>query len=64
MRLDIKNQQNLMQRLRFIAEKHPDDVTANTASDLAYRMEAMKDIVDTDKWAQVDQDIANYAIAL
>jgi hypothetical protein len=64
MRLDIKNQQNLMQRLRFIAEKHPDDVTANTASSLAFRMESMKDVVDTATWNETDQDIANYAIAL
>jgi hypothetical protein len=64
MKLDIRNQQNLMQRLRFIAEKHPDDVTANTASSLAFRMESMKDIVDTSKWNDVDQDIADYAISL
>jgi len=64
MKLDIRNQQNLMQRLRFIAEKHPDDVTANTASSLAFRMESMKDIVDTSKWDDVDQDIADYAISL
>ena len=64
MRLDIKNQQNLMQRLRFIAEKHPDDVTANTASSLAYRMESMKDIVDTATWDETDRAIADYAIAL
>ena len=64
MKLNLQNQQNLMQRLRYIAEKHPDDVTANTASSLAYRMEAMKDVVDTSKWDAVDQDIANYAISL
>ena len=64
MKLNLKNQQNLMQRLRYIAEKHPDDVTANTASSLAYRMESMKDIVDTSTWDAVDQDIANYAISL
>ena len=64
MKLNLKNQQNLMQRLRYIAEQHPDDVTANTASSLAYRMESMKDIVDTSKWDDVDQDIANYAISL
>ena len=64
MKLDIRNQQNLMQRLRFIAEKHPDDVTANTASSLAFRMESMKDIVDTSKWNDVDQEIADYAISL
>ena len=63
MKLNLQNQQNLMQRLRYIAEKHPNDVTANTASSLAYRMEAMKDIVDTSKWDAADQDIANYAIA-
>ena len=64
MKLNLKNQQNLMQRLRYIAEKHPDDVTANTASSLAYRMESMKDIVDTSTWDAADQDIANYAISL
>jgi hypothetical protein len=64
MKLNLKNQQNLMQRLRYVAEQHPDDITANTASSLAYRMEAMKDVVDTDKWEQVDQEIASYAIAL
>jgi hypothetical protein len=64
MKLNLKNQQNLMQRLRYVAEQHPDDIIANTASSLAYRMEAMKDVVDTDKWEQVDQEIASYAIAL
>ena len=64
MKLDIRNQQNLMQRLRFIAEKHPDDVTANTASSLAYRMEAMKDVVDTSKWDETDRAIADYAISI
>ena len=64
MKLNLKNQQNLMQRLRYVAEKHPDDVIANTASSLAYRMEAMRDVVDTAKWEQVDQEIASYAIAL
>ena len=53
-----------MQRLRYIAEKHPDDVTANVASDLAHRMEAMKDIVDTSTWNETDQAIANYAVTL
>ena len=64
MKLDIKNQQNLMQRLRYIAEKHPDDVTANYASDLAYRMEAMKDVVDTSSWSETDQRLINYAVSL
>lgn len=64
MKLNQKNQQNLMQRLRYIAEKHPDDVTANIASDLAHRMEAMKDIVDTSTWNETDQAIANYAVTL
>jgi hypothetical protein len=64
MKLNLKNQQNLMQRLRYVAEKHPDDVIANTASSLAYRMEAMRDVVDTAKWDDTDQEIANYAIAL
>lgn len=64
MKLDIRNQQNLMQRLRYIAEKHPDDVTANYASDLAHRMEAMKDVVDTSTWSEIDQRIANYAVTI
>ena len=64
MKLNLKNQQNLMQRLRYVAEQHPDDVTANTASSLAYRMEAMRDVVDTAKWNDTDREIANYAIAL
>ena len=64
MKLNQKNQQNLMQRLRYIAEKHPDDVTANIASDLAHRMEAMKDVVDTSTWNETDQAIANYAVTL
>ena len=64
MKLNLQNQQNLMQRLRHIAEKHPDDVTANTASSLAYRMEAMKDVVDTSKWDETDRAIADYAISI
>jgi hypothetical protein len=42
MKMNLKNQQNLIQRLRYIAEQHPDDIFANTASSLAYRMEAIK----------------------
>ena len=53
-----------MQRLRYIAEKHPDDVTANTASSLAFRMESMKDVVDTSTWDETDRAIADYAISL
>lgn len=64
MKLNLQNQQNLMQRLRYIAEKHPDDVIANTASSLAFRMESMKDIVDTSKWDETDQAIADYAISI
>ena len=64
MKLNIKNQQNLMQRLRYIAEKHPDDVTANIASDLAFRMENMKDVVDTATWTDTDQAMVDYAVSI
>lgn len=64
MKLDQNNQIKLMQRLRYIAEKHTDDITANAASDLAFRMESMSGIVDVTTWDDIDQQMVDYALTI
>jgi hypothetical protein len=68
MKLTVKNLQTLMGYLRNVAEVDARDEIANTASSLAYRLEAAGTSVfnmplDFAAWTPLDQATAQYAIA-
>ena len=63
--LTIYQTQRIMQNLRTVAERHPDDVIANRASDFAWRLETAGGTygpsLDHNKWAAWEQQLAKYA---
>ena len=68
MKLTVQNLQQIMQYLRNVAEVDPNDMIANAASSLAYRLESAGTSVfdmpmDFTKWTPLDQATARYAIA-
>ena len=67
MKLNVQQLQTIMQYLRNVAEVDPNDQVANAASSLAYRLEGAGTSVfdmsmDFDRWTEVDQQTAQYAI--
>jgi hypothetical protein len=67
MKLTTANLQQIMQYLRNTAEVDPNDVIANAASDLAYRLEGagtsvFNMLLDFNTWSDSDQRTAKYAI--
>ena len=67
MKLTVKNLQTMMQYLRNVAEVDLNDQIANSASSLAYRLEAAGTSVfdmsmDFNDWSPLDQQTAQYAI--
>jgi hypothetical protein len=68
MKLNVQQLQQIMQYCRNVAEVDPNDMIANAASSLAWRLEAAGTSVfdmsmDFDKWSDRDQKTAQYAIA-
>lgn len=66
MKLTAANIQNIMKALRDVAEKDSNDVIANRASDLAWRLEGAGTSVfnmsnDTSKWKDWEYQLAQYA---
>lgn len=63
MKLTLKNQAQIMQYLRNVAEVDPDDRIANTASQLAVDMEYWNNTVLFDELTALEQATIQYAIA-
>ena len=63
--LNIRQVQQIMQNLRNVAERHPDDVIANRASDFAWRLETAGGVygpsLDPNQWAAWELELAKYA---
>ena len=63
MKLNTRNQQQIMGYLRNVAEVDPRDEIANAASQLAVDMELWSNTVDFETLQPIDQQLIRYAIS-
>jgi hypothetical protein len=64
MNLTTLQMQTIMFNLRCIAERHSNDIIANHASDLAYRMESFKTPFNFNSLQQWEQDLVRFSFQL
>ena len=62
MKLNTRNQQQIMGYLRNVAEVDPRDEIANAASQLAVDMELWSNTVDFETLRPIDQQLIQYAV--